>query len=379
LVLLAYCPHWNLFLKLNRTIKHKIVEVIMSKKHGFSVLLIVCILSFLLLSGCSPGCAPPIEPDPGMSGEPLNEGQIDFYVNPPDIQAGDCAELTWNVPSRQVFGVFLNGQEVDNAGKQQVCPGSTEMFHLEVDIGDRVLHKEVMLNVFAPGQPGTPGQGQQPSQPQQPGQQGGCDGPPTFTFFDANPTFITQGQSATLDWGPITNGMNGPLVASVVLSPGGFGEVGSPGSLQVSPSTTTTYVLTATGCGGTATRSVEVQVGPPGGGGTSGPAKVTNVVAYFPGGQQTATYTGPSFATHTFIADITVDGACTVTYQWERSDGSIGQTETIVFSSAGAQQVSTTWTFGGGPGSGTVWQRVNVLTPLPMTSNKATLTVNFTS
>jgi hypothetical protein len=367
LVLLAYCLNsYLLYNKNYDAIIRFFGEVIMLKKYILPLLLITGIVSVLLISGCSPGCAAPAEP-----GAPLSEGQISFSVNPSDIQAGDCAEISWNVPSRQVFSVFLNGQEVSNSGKQQVCPGGTEMYSLDVDIGSTVLHKEVVLNVVQPGQ-----QGQQPSQPQQPGQQqSGCDGPPTFAFFDANPSFITSGQSATLDWGPITNGANGPLVGSVVLSPGNFGEVGSPGSIQVSPSQTTTYTLTATGCGGTDSRSVKVEVGPPGGGSWSGPAKVTNVHAYFPGSQTTLNYSGPCPATHVFIADITVDGPCTVTYKWERSDAAMPPVETLVFNSAGAQQVSTTWTLGGG---GPVWQRVQVLTPLPMTSNKAELNINCT-
>jgi hypothetical protein len=237
----------------------------MLKKYILTLLLITGITSVLLISGCSPGCAAPAEP-----GAPLTEGQISFSVNPSDIQAGDCAEISWNVPSRQVFGIFLNGQEVSNSGKQQVCPGGTEMYSLDVDIGSAVLHKEVVLNVVPPGQ-----QGQQPpQQPQQPGQ-----------------------------------------------------------------------------------------------------GTVIDVYAYFPGYQSTMTYTGPCPATHPFNADITVNGPCTVTYKWERSDAAMPPVQTLVFNSAGAQQVGTTWTLGGG---GSVWQRVQVLTPVTMTSNKAELTINCT-
>jgi hypothetical protein len=79
-----------------------------------------------------------------------------------------------------------------------------------------------------------------------------------------------------------------------------------------------------------------------------------------------------------FNADITVNGPCTVTYRWERSDGATGQVETVVFNSAGTQQIATLWTLGGGPGSGAVWQRVNIRTPVPMTSNQAIVNLNFT-
>jgi hypothetical protein len=51
------------------------------------------------------------------------------------------------------------------------------------------------------------------------------------------------------------------LVRSVVINPG-LGEVGSPGSRVVSPGSTTTYTLVATGCGGTAQQQVTVTVNP---------------------------------------------------------------------------------------------------------------------
>jgi hypothetical protein len=205
-----------------------------------------------------------------------------------------------------------------------------------------------------------------------------------FTHFEANPATIQSGQSTLLEWGPITNGASNELVGSVVLTPG-FGEVGSPGSRKVSPSATTTFTLSATGCGGTATKSVTVVVmnvgtpipinpNPPGGNGWSGPAKVTSVVAH----ANPSSYTGPSGVMLNFDADITVDGACTVTYKWERSDGAAGLVETLVFNAAGTKQITDYWMLGGGPGSGSVWERVSILTPLPMTSNQATVNLTFT-
>jgi hypothetical protein len=115
------------------------------------------------------------------------------------------------------------------------------------------------------------------------------------------------------------------------------------------------------------------QPNPPGGGNQPG-SPVTGVVAH----AIPSSYTGPSGVTLNFNADITVNGPCTVTYQWERSDGATGQVETVVFNSAGTRQIATLWTLGGGPGAGTIWQRVNILTPVPMTSNQAIVNLNFT-
>jgi len=67
----------------------------------------------------------------------------------------------------------------------------------------------------------------------------------------------------------------------------------------------------------------------------------------------------------------------TVTYRWERSDGSTGPTESITFAEIPSQTVTRSWTLGsssGGCGSETHysgWQRVHILTPNDTFSNKA--------
>jgi hypothetical protein len=70
----------------------------------------------------------------------------------------------------------------------------------------------------------------------------GCSGMPNISSFTVSPSTIQQGQSATLSWGAVTN------ADSVSIDPG-IGGVASPGSRSVSPSATTTYVLSAH-CGG---------------------------------------------------------------------------------------------------------------------------------
>lgn len=336
------------------------------------VLLFVVVLALVSLGAVSCNCVgeaePPFEepfgeppPEEPAHGEP----QLFLAADRTSIQPGECITLEWRVEGGDFFGVELNGQPVDPFEYQQECPPESTVYTLAVDIGSTVLHHELPVTVTGTSQPQ-----QQPSQPSS----SGCQGPPTFTHFEAFPGTIASGQSTSLEWGPVINGATGPLVGSVILTPGNFGEVGSPGSRQVSPTTTTTYVLTATGCGGTATKSVTVTVNPPGGGSWSGPPKVTNVTAQ----AVPPSYTGPGPTTINFIADITVDGPCTVTYKWERSDGVSGLVETLTFSAAGTKQVTDTWMLGGGPGTGVVWERVSVLTPLPMLSNKAQFTLTIT-
>jgi hypothetical protein len=352
------------------------------QKQWFLIAVLFGIL--MLVAGCTIYNMPLGETAPNESSpqhdQPAGGPQLNLGVDVGKIHPGECVTLHWDVQGGNFFGVDLNGESVSPTGQKQVCPNETTTYTLAVDTGSKVINDEVVVTVVGTGQ--APQQSQQPS--------AGCDGAPVFSNFEVYPGSITSGQSATLEWGPITNGMNGPLVGSVMLTPGNFGEVGSPGSRQVSPTSTTTYTLTATGCGGTATKSVTVVVpiigtpvpiptpNPPGGGGWSGPPKVTSVVVYVPGGQSSGAYTGQCPATHYFVADVTVDGACTVTYKWERSDGVTGSVQTLVFNGAGTQQIGDTWMLGGGPGTGTVWERVDVLTPLPMTSNQASMTITCT-
>ena len=194
-------------------------------------------------------------PTPG--GPPPGEAQITFTADRMAVQAGECANLQWTVQGG--FAVQMNLQPVQATGQMQVCPQETTSYILAVDLGERMERREIVIEVAGgPGpQPTQPGTGPAPTTA--PGS--GCAGAPTFTYFTTSASTISAGQQVQLSWGAVTNGTSGPLVGSVVLSPGTFGEVGSPGSRWASPTTTTTYRLTATGCGGTATKDVTVTVG----------------------------------------------------------------------------------------------------------------------
>jgi peptidoglycan-associated lipoprotein len=79
---------------------------------------------------------------------------------------------------------------------------------------------------------------------------------PTIGSFEAEPSTIERGQSATLRWS-----VSGETT-SIRIEPG-VGSVNATGTRQVFPGNTTTYTLTATGPGGTATSSATVNVTTP--------------------------------------------------------------------------------------------------------------------
>ena len=76
---------------------------------------------------------------------------------------------------------------------------------------------------------------------------------PTATL-SVNPAVITAGQSATLSWA--TTDAN-----TISISPG-IGTVGASGTWSVTPATTTTYTITATGLGGTVQAQTTLTVNP---------------------------------------------------------------------------------------------------------------------
>ncbi|MGB8646010.1 MAG: NBR1-Ig-like domain-containing protein [Anaerolineae bacterium] len=78
-------------------------------------------------------------------------------------------------------------------------------------------------------------------------------GAPNISSFSCSPCTIVNGNSATLNWGAVTNATN------VSIDPG-IGGVATPGNKSFPLSTTTTFILTASGPGGTTQASVTITV-----------------------------------------------------------------------------------------------------------------------
>jgi hypothetical protein len=77
--------------------------------------------------------------------------------------------------------------------------------------------------------------------------------PPQIDYFQASPASITAGDCVTLQWGKVDYATEAGIEPDV-------GGVATPGSEKVCPTETTTYILTATGPGGTTTASATVTV-----------------------------------------------------------------------------------------------------------------------
>lgn len=94
-----------------------------------------------------------------------------------------------------------------------------------------------------------------------------------------------------------------------------------------------------------------------------------------------ASHTGDDCpVTFTFNGTITTNRAGPVTYRWIRSDGATGPTSRLYFKEAGTQSVpADTWTLGGPGTTGTFWEEIRVLSPVPATSNEASFTLDCTA
>ncbi len=169
-----------------------------------------------------------------------SELQLTFTTDRTSLNQGECATLRWDVRG-PVGLVQFNGQSVDRSGQAQVCPAQTTTYSLNASAVDSesIKHGEILVSVDSPVQPP------------------GCPGPPAIGFFNADPSTITAGQSTTLSWGAITN------ATSAVIDQGIGGSAMAGGTYgPLSPTTTTTFTLSATGCGGTTTKQVMVVVNP---------------------------------------------------------------------------------------------------------------------
>jgi carbon monoxide dehydrogenase subunit G len=85
---------------------------------------------------------------------------VNLYADPPEVKAGECSTLHWNVDHGREF--YLNGEPVGQSGSRQVCPGETTVYTLRaIELGTMPNEQSVMVSVVQPPQP-------QPTEPPQP-------------------------------------------------------------------------------------------------------------------------------------------------------------------------------------------------------------------
>lgn len=183
-----------------------------------------------------------------------------------------------------------------------------------------------------------------------------CSGTPNIASFGISPTTISFGQSAVLSWGFVSNADSAEIDQQI-------GGVATPGSTVVTPTTTTTYKITARCGNATISKQTTVQVINPG-------FAVTGVTA---GVTPLSAVTCP--AAFTFSGMITANGAGTATYRWERSDGTSTPTQAVTFGDAGTLTVTNPWNVGV---AGSGWAELHVLSPNNLVSAQASFSLTCT-
>jgi hypothetical protein len=154
-----------------------------------------------------------------------------FRVVPSIISPGDCAQLEWGKVERAISASIEPGiGGVGTPGNRQVCPGGTTTYILTAENPEQTSTARVTLIVSEDPSPR-----------------------PVISFFTASPGRIRVGECAMLGWGKVD-------YATEVVIDQGIGGVGTPGSREVCLGSTTTFVMTARGPGGTTESSVDVTV-----------------------------------------------------------------------------------------------------------------------
>lgn len=145
-----------------------------------------------------------------------------FSVSPTTIQEGQSATLTWSTSNASRVVIDNGVGEVSPTASVSVTPLQTTTYTLSVFDASNVERDQCQATVTVIPQ-GTPA--------------------PVCDFFRATPSTIMSGDTATLEWGT-TN-------ATAVSINNNIGNVSVDGSLTVSPTVTTTYLLTVEGADNT--------------------------------------------------------------------------------------------------------------------------------
>ena len=267
-----------------------------------------------------------------------------FGASPATISAGESSTLSWTVTGATTVSIDQGIGNVALSGSRVVNPNSTTVYTLTAT--NAAGSVTATAQIIVSGTPPAPTPSPTPT------------GLPVINYFTASPSSISPGDSSTLSW-DVDN-------ATSVNIDNGVGLVISTGARVIFPMMSTNYTLTATNSTGSSMKSTTVLVG-------TVPAPVSFAVIGVTASANPQSYYGHCPATANFFATITASGPGTVTYRWERSDGTSESLKSVIFASAGPQIVGTSWPLAA---SGTYWERLHVYAPNEMVSNQASFSLS---
>ena len=301
-------------------------------------------VSLVLLLVLIPGCITVQSP----VGQPSVIGS--FSSNPTAINPGGTSTLSWNVTGANSVSIDQGIGQVNAAGSLLISPSASIVYTISATNAAGTVSRSSLTEVNSVPLPVTPVSfaiisvvgNTSPSN-----FAGTC--PKTFTF---NATVTTNGPgTVTYRW---------------ERNDGGYSDVQSINFYESGTKTATLQWELSESASGwhrihvltpydTASNPVYYTL-------NCGGSLVTGIIV----GVDQYPFTGPCPKTIHFWGTIAASGPGTVTYRWERSDNSMTAPETITFNAAGSQTVTNLWTRGEGAG----WQRLHVLAPNDVLSNR---------
>ena len=235
-------PSYNQQYTTGQQMRYGKAIALLKRKHPSGIMISAIVLLFVLVVGgiafalngnlfvTSPS-SPPGEPAPTSTPPPPLQKPpaiTSFSFNPATITKGQTATLQWNVTGATSVSIDQGIGTVSSSGTKVLSPTATTTYVLTATNKDGYMTASATVEVSTPNVP-------------------------VIVSFTANPSTISAGQPANLQW-------NISGATSVFVDPD-IGPVSASWMKDVLPTKTTTYTLTATNREGSVTSSVTVTVG----------------------------------------------------------------------------------------------------------------------
>jgi hypothetical protein len=258
----------------------------------------------------------------------------DFSVYPADIRAGDSTTVYWNVAGATDINIEPVIGSVPPTGSRAVILDDTTTFRLTA--GNIAGSVSETCNASVTG-----GKSLLPQSP-------------VINYFNAGDMVIVAGEISSLSWS-VSN------AESVTIQPS-IGLVSPEGYLEVCPSESVEYTLTAVNSAGSVSKSILIGVA------MTDQFTIKNIQT------SGAIISGAGKCPGTLVFNfmITASGAGIVTYYTESSLGVISPTESLVFSEAGTQTISASMIV---TAPGEYNETLRIITPASLTINSRTIAV----
>ncbi|HAV10084.1 MAG TPA: hypothetical protein DCX22_00460 [Dehalococcoidia bacterium] len=149
----------------------------------------------------------------------------DFSISPPEIAIGSATTLRWNISKATIITIDQGIGNVSDKGERVISPAVTTTYTLTAKNSGSIVTSHVQVRV---------------------------KGPPTINSFTSNPSSITIGGKSLLSW-DVSNSLDVSITPDI-------GTVNPKGTIDVSPSATTNYILTATNALGSSSQETKIRV-----------------------------------------------------------------------------------------------------------------------